>query len=68
MNPSVIFLAIICIWPTENTVLPKIAFAQAPSLEVCQADAAIVKAKLEADPTVRFVTTECVEFDRGEKA
>ena len=68
MNPSVIFLAIICIWPTENTVGPKIAFAEVSSRVVCEANVAVVKAKLEADPLVRFVSTQCVELDQGNKA
>ena len=67
MNPAVIYLAILIIWPSDNTA-PTMAHAVAPSLAVCEASNAAAKTKLEASPTVRFVAAKCLEFDRGEKA
>ena len=67
MNPGVIFLAILIIWPTDNSG-PTMAHALAPSLAICQASIAAEKTLLEAKPEVRFVAAQCFEFDRGEKA
>lgn len=67
MNSGLIILAIICIWPADGG-LPKVAVAEAPSMEVCQADVASVQAKLQADPAVRSVSTTCLELNRAEKS
>ena len=68
MMPTVIFLAIVCVWPAADGQLPKIATATAPSMEICLADIAVVKKQLEADPTIRYVNVSCIEMDRGEKS
>lgn len=68
MNAATVFLAIICIWSTDATQTPQLEAARAPSLAVCQANNDAMKAKLEADPAVRFVSTSCVSLERGEKS
>jgi len=68
MNLGVIFLAIICIWPTDNTKLPQLIFAQAPTLEVCASANAAKKAELLADASVRAVATSCLELNEETKS
>jgi hypothetical protein len=68
MNATVIILAILCIWPADTTKEPKVIAAEAPSLEVCEANIAAMKVKIEADPAVRFVSGACLELNRGNKA
>jgi hypothetical protein len=67
VNPAAIYLAILIIWPSDNSA-PTMAHALAPSMDICQASILAEKHALEAKPEVRFVAGTCVEFDRGEKA
>jgi hypothetical protein len=67
LNPAVIYLAILIIWPSDNSA-PTMAHALAPTMAVCQASIAAEKVTLEARPEVRFVAATCFEFDRGEKS
>ena len=68
MNAAVIFLAIICIWPADNTQSPKLVNATFHSLDACKAAVVVVKTKLDVDPAVRYVNAACIEFDQGNKA
>ena len=68
MNPAVIYLAILCVWPTDATQGPVLVHAESTSLAVCEAGLAAEKAKLEANPIVRSVDGWCIELKRGDKA